>query len=188
MVHSGDDLIVGHMSLEVDPDYIESGAIAADLERLGVPYRQNISVPDPKKSRENKFEASQGEVGAVAKATTGVVQFFIRDPDGYYIEICNCDRLTKFTMGEDDASCLENYDEGAPKIEKALSVTMKVPRFDSPRLVLSLFTAFFCAYRFLRQCAGSSGPNSKLLRELIKKAVTSKFTRPKRLIQRNYRI
>jgi hypothetical protein len=31
-----------------------------------------------------------------------VTQFFLRDPDGYFIEICNCDILTKFCLAKDE--------------------------------------------------------------------------------------
>jgi hypothetical protein len=27
-----------------------------------------------------------------------VTQFFMRDPDGYYVELCNCDILTKYCL------------------------------------------------------------------------------------------
>ena len=132
VVASGEDLIVGHISLEVDPELIESGAIAKRLEELGVHWRQNISVPDPKKSRENKFENAQGAEGEPVKPTTGVVQYFLRDPDGYYVEICNCHRLTAFVMGEDDNDHhLSNYAEGAHPVRTGLAVCRMASRWKS---------------------------------------------------------
>ena len=46
------------------------------------------------------------------KQTTVVTQFFLRDPDGYYVEICNCDIRTEFCLCKDgkDASSL-GYNE-----------------------------------------------------------------------------
>ena len=52
---------------------------------------RNISVPDPKKARENLVEAFENSEGKVT-------QYFIRDPDGYYLEICNCNILTSFCL------------------------------------------------------------------------------------------
>jgi catechol 2,3-dioxygenase-like lactoylglutathione lyase family enzyme len=84
---SGEDLIVGHMAL--DTDYPER--VLQKLIQMNVPFRQNVSVPDPKKARANQeenFDSADGKV----------TQYFIRDPDGYYIEICNCEVLTKFCL------------------------------------------------------------------------------------------
>ena len=53
------------------------------LEEMQYPYETNVSVP--------KADGN-GEI---------VTQFFLRDPDGYYIEICNCDVLTKFCLGDE---------------------------------------------------------------------------------------
>ena len=49
---------------------------------MEIPFETNTSVP-------------QGDY------QKGVVtQFFFRDPDGYYIELCNCDILTEYCFGE----------------------------------------------------------------------------------------
>ena len=63
------------------------------LSELGVHYSKSVSVPDPKKSRANKFEEN------LETKPTAVVQYFLRDPDGYYIELCNCDILTDYCFG-----------------------------------------------------------------------------------------
>jgi len=39
-----------------------------------------------------------------------VRQYFLRDPDGYYVEICDCDILTKYTLG--DVHNVVGYDQG----------------------------------------------------------------------------
>jgi len=87
IVPSGEDLIVGHISLECsNMDQVLNG-----LRNMGIPYEQNISVPSGKGQG-----ASQG-----GDLSNTVIQYFVRDPDGYYLEFCNCDVLTNF--------CLQNH-------------------------------------------------------------------------------
>jgi catechol 2,3-dioxygenase-like lactoylglutathione lyase family enzyme len=87
-VHEGDDLIVGHISFESENILL----VLEKLKILNIPFKQNISVPDPEKSSKSIFEGTSTK-------QTDVVQFFVTDPDGYYIEICNCDILTDFCLG-----------------------------------------------------------------------------------------
>ena len=54
---------------------------------MQIPFETNVSVP--------KGDESEGIV----------TQFFMRDPDGYYIELCNCDILTDFCLGSDKVKC-----------------------------------------------------------------------------------
>ena len=59
---------------------------------MGIPFETNVSVP-------------QGD------ERKGVVtQFFLRDPDGYYVELCNCDILTDFCLGTSKVY-IEGYEE-----------------------------------------------------------------------------
>ena len=44
-VHPDDDLIVGHIALTVKPENMDP--IKARLKKMGIPYRKNISVPNP---------------------------------------------------------------------------------------------------------------------------------------------
>ena len=74
-VHSDDDLIVSHIAITVS----DMNTMRKKLKSLGVKYRTNISVPNP----------SDVDTGRVEQA-------FVRDPDGYYIEFCNCEKLEKF--------------------------------------------------------------------------------------------
>lgn len=46
------------------------------------PFSKNVSVSDAAESKP-------------------ITQYSIRDPDGYYIELCNCDILTDFFLGKD---------------------------------------------------------------------------------------
>ena len=54
---------------------------------MEIPFETNVSVP--------KGDEAEGIV----------TQFFMRDPDGYYIELCNCDILTDFCLGSDKVKC-----------------------------------------------------------------------------------
>lgn len=99
---SGDSLIVGHIALETP----HVDLVLQKLRDMNIEFRQNISVPDAKKSRENRFE------GAAAKQSTGIIQYFFTDPDGYYIEICNCDILTEFCMNKEKTAEHISYHEG----------------------------------------------------------------------------
>jgi len=91
-VHKGDNLIVSHISLETD----NIQEVLTQLQRLGVSYSRNVSVPT-------------GDESAI------VTQYFIRDPDGYYIELCNCDILTKFCLSLDDDKQIA-YNENVEKV------------------------------------------------------------------------
>jgi hypothetical protein len=90
-VHHGKDLIVTHIAVETtDPK-----GVFDRLNEMKVPYRQNVSVPDPKKARNNLEEDFSSDKGKIS-------QYFVRDPDGYYLELCNCDVLTKFCLEKED--------------------------------------------------------------------------------------
>ncbi|CAN8069039.1 unnamed protein product [Agarophyton chilense] len=98
VVHTGDDLIVGHISIET----YNIEKVPTILRQLNVPFRQNVSVPSG---------ADADAPGITSVNNSKIVrQYFIRDPDGYYIEICNCDVLTSFCLGEKEM--LEGYEEG----------------------------------------------------------------------------
>eukprot|EP00438_Fugacium_kawagutii_P018827 Skav221697 [mRNA] locus=scaffold1494:377357:378613:+ [translate_table: standard] len=84
---TGRDLIVSHIALETE--YPEQ--VLEKLLEFDVPFRQNISVPDPKRARANLVEAFENSEGKIT-------QYFVRDPDGYYLELCNCDVLTAFCL------------------------------------------------------------------------------------------
>ena len=74
---SGRDLIVPQIALDTN----EPQKVLEKLLEYEVPFRQNISVPDPQKARENLVEAFENNEGKI----------IVRDPDGYYLELCNCD-------------------------------------------------------------------------------------------------
>jgi len=103
VVPSGKDLIVGHISLETT----DIGEVLRQLKMRGVPFQTNVSVP--------KGDESEGIV----------TQFFLRDPDGYYIEICNCDILTDFCLGSDKVH-IEGYEESGTNVANLQLVSKMV--------------------------------------------------------------
>ena len=63
---------------------------------MNVPFRKNSSVPAGADA--GSMNTNDNDDMMSDKIVT---QFFIRDPDGYYIEVCNCDEtLTKYCLGE----------------------------------------------------------------------------------------
>lgn len=79
LVHSGDDLIVGHISIET----FGIDKVPGLLRKLNVPFRQNVSVPKGSDAGGTGTNSSNSSKKIVR-------QYFFRDPDGYYIEVCNC--------------------------------------------------------------------------------------------------
>jgi hypothetical protein len=115
---SNENLIVGHISLDTK----DVKRTLQKLVELKVEFRQNISVPDPKTSRENRFE------GSASKGPTGVVQYFFTDPDGYYIELCNCEILTEFCLNKEKVAEIVDYHEGIKKYN-AVTVAQAATRW-----------------------------------------------------------
>lgn len=63
------------------------------LTAAGVPFRQNVSVP------KGSMDSGSG-TNSTNNSRKIVKQFFLRDPDGYYLEICDCAVLTKYCLGD----------------------------------------------------------------------------------------
>lgn len=99
VVHSGTDLIVGHISIET----YDIDRVPEILRELGIPFRQNVSVPKGKMAQGSGTDSS-------SNSDSIVKQYFLRDPDEYYLEICNCDVLTQYCLGETNE--LHGYDHG----------------------------------------------------------------------------
>lgn len=78
-VHKDDDLIVSHIALNVGGES-DMQRMMERLESLKVPFRENISVPNP-----------DSDIGRVKQA-------FVRDPDGYYLEFCSCEGLEQYLV------------------------------------------------------------------------------------------
>jgi len=79
------DLIVSHIALDVR----DTSSILQRIKQVQANFdgtfcwRQNISVPTQETSRKERFEKHETAEGKLS-------QFFLEDPDGYWIEICNC--------------------------------------------------------------------------------------------------
>mmetsp|Transcript_7977 Transcript_7977/g.11515 ORF Transcript_7977/g.11515 Transcript_7977/m.11515 type:complete len:577 (-) Transcript_7977:235-1965(-) len=95
VVPGGDDLVVGHLSL----DATDIQGLQSKLRSMNIPFRKNLAVPS----------------GANADNNMIVEQYFVRDPDGYYVEICNCEVLTEYCLGEKPISDL-GYEEGVKSL------------------------------------------------------------------------
>ena len=109
---SGRDLIVSHIALETTQPH----KVLEKLLEYEVPFRQNVSVPDPKKARENLVEAFENSEGKIT-------QYFVRDPDGYYLEICNCDVLTAFCLFKENET-KEKTPGYVPKYKKLMDAML----------------------------------------------------------------
>jgi len=71
-----------------------------------VAFEINVSVPKGVGKAESEGGSGDNTVG----------QAFIRDPDGYYLEICNCHLLTDFVLGLTNGDrLLDGYAEGTTK-------------------------------------------------------------------------
>eukprot|EP00438_Fugacium_kawagutii_P026930 Skav203298 [mRNA] locus=scaffold2189:91108:92517:+ [translate_table: standard] len=110
---TGQDLIVSHIALETD--YPEK--VLEKLLEFEVPFRQNISVPDPKKARENLVEAFETSEGKIT-------QYFVRDPDGYYLELCNCDILTAFCLFKEKNAAAKQKAGHVPKYMQLMDAVL----------------------------------------------------------------
>lgn len=89
-----DNLQVGHIALET-PHVDE---VVCKLRQLNIDVRQNLSVTSAQKS--------------LSKIKPTVTQFFFNDPDGYYLELCDCEILTQFAFNREQEIDHLDYHEG----------------------------------------------------------------------------
>jgi len=116
IVHDGTNLIVGHISVESN----DIERVYQKLVELGIKFEQNVSVPSTQKSEGGLEQKSRVVSNDSKKMATGAVtQYFFRDPDGYYIELCNCDVLTKFCFSKSPFTM--DYMEGVMNPIKTLA-------------------------------------------------------------------
>jgi catechol 2,3-dioxygenase-like lactoylglutathione lyase family enzyme len=79
-----DDLIVSHIALEMENKEKVLEKLKLLRNKRSFHWRQNVSVPTFETSQNQIFESDHtDDKGALT-------QFFIEDPDGYWLEICNC--------------------------------------------------------------------------------------------------
>ena len=159
---TGRDLIVSHIALETEQPH----KVLEKLLEFEVPFRQNISVPDPKKARENLVEAFETSEGKIT-------QYFVRDPDGYYLEICNCDILTAFCLFKEKESAAKQKAGQIPKYMQLMDAVLgtynesgqaKASAFRLPQL----FKTDIMVRRWVKQARGEL---SKSFDERVEKAL-----------------
>lgn len=76
-----DNLQVSHLAFETS----NIAEVLNKLRQLNIDVRQSLSVTEAHRS-------------IAAKGKSVITQYFFNDPDGYYIELCNCDVLTQFSL------------------------------------------------------------------------------------------
>ena len=158
---SGRDLIVSHIALDTN----EPHKVLEKLLEYEVPFRQNISVPDPQKARENLVEAFENSEGKIT-------QYFVRDPDGYYLELCNCDVLTAFCLfKENDAK--EKKPGYVPKYKKLMDAMLSTYHESgqakaSPFRFPQLLKTTVLVHRLVRKARGEL---KKKFQERVEKAL-----------------
>ena len=89
-----DNLQVSHMALETQ--YIDEAL--RKLRELNIDVRQSLSVTHAHQS--------------ISRKKPTVIQYFFNDPDGYYLELCNCDVLTEFSFNRNSLFDHIDYHEG----------------------------------------------------------------------------
>ena len=94
-----DNLQVNHISFETH----NIDQVLDKLRQFNIRFRQNLAVAQSK---------TNVNIGKRKKST--IVQYFIKDPDGYYLEICNCEVLTDFCLNWKAESHDLDYHEDVP--------------------------------------------------------------------------
>jgi len=88
------DLIVPHISIETtDVKSVRSRLTDMKAKYPHLYWRQNVSVPTAEASKEARFESDH------TSDDGKIIQFFVEDPDGNWLEFCNCDELTESCLG-----------------------------------------------------------------------------------------
>jgi catechol 2,3-dioxygenase-like lactoylglutathione lyase family enzyme len=85
-----DNLQVAHIALETS----NVKKVVSKLRQLNIEVRQSLNVTNAQKPQSE------------------IIQYFFTDPAGYYLELCNCDVLTKFAFSNDQSMDHIEYYEG----------------------------------------------------------------------------
>jgi hypothetical protein len=86
-----DNLQVAHIAIETT----NVNEVIYKLRELNIDIRQSLSVTNSYKPK--------------SKDKSRIIQYFLNDPDGYYLELCNCGVLTEFSFNKDPTI---DYHEG----------------------------------------------------------------------------
>jgi catechol 2,3-dioxygenase-like lactoylglutathione lyase family enzyme len=93
-IPSVDNLQVAHLAFET----LQINEVVHKLHKLNIGVRQSLSVTNAHKS--------------ISNGKPVVIQYFFNDPDGYYIELCNCDVLSDFSFNRNPIIDHIDYHEG----------------------------------------------------------------------------
>ena len=126
---------------------------------MNVKSRKNVSVPNPADSDTGIVEQVfwNGKIwlkiGTLNDSSFVMFQAFVRDPDGYYIEFCNCQFLEKFLhqkMAEESKKWNFNSTKSVLTVGKKLKmiandskVFVKQMSNESLRKVFTTYYQFF---------------------------------------------
>jgi catechol 2,3-dioxygenase-like lactoylglutathione lyase family enzyme len=89
-----DNLQVTHIAIET----ANVNEVLHKLRELNIEIRQSLSVTNAHKPK--------------SKDKPRIIQYFFNDPDGYYLELCNCDVLTEFSFNKKQIIDDIDYVEG----------------------------------------------------------------------------
>merc|ERR1719491_1440513 len=124
-VFSAENLIVGHVAVDV-PD---SKQAFEYLTHKKVSFEINVSVPKGVGKAESEGGSNDNTLG----------QAFVRDPDGYYLEICNCYLLTDFVLGLSDDQVLNDYEDGTKTANTVWASTLLKMKAQRSKKMLKSF-------------------------------------------------
>ncbi|CAF0968096.1 unnamed protein product [Rotaria sordida] len=89
-----DDIHVSHIAFET----LDINKLVNKLRQLNIDVRQSLLIPNINKSK--------------SKNKTLIYQYFFNDPDGYYLEVCNCHIITEYALNKDKTIYNIDYHEG----------------------------------------------------------------------------
>ncbi|CAF1125446.1 unnamed protein product [Rotaria sp. Silwood1] len=89
-----DNIQVGHIAFET----LHVDKVVKKLRELNIDVRQSVLKANTYKSK--------------SKKKLRINQYFFNDPDGYYLELCNCHLLTEFSLNKYDPNDDIEYNEG----------------------------------------------------------------------------
>lgn len=132
------------------------------LTAAGVPFRQNVSVP------KGTMQSGAG-TNSSNNSNKIVRQFFLRDPDGYYLEICDCAVLTKYCLG--DIQDLDTSAASAPGRPTSAEVVIILSRW--VRHVWSHSFQFRSKWGHLWSLAARVEPSSAETAQLVLRPISA---------------
>eukprot|EP00438_Fugacium_kawagutii_P016446 Skav207236 [mRNA] locus=scaffold523:118248:119195:+ [translate_table: standard] len=130
------DLIVSHIALETDYPH----KVLEKLVEFGVGRKSQCQIPRP-----------DPELGGSRSETSEdkITRFFVRDPDGYLLEICSHDIRTAFCFFKEKDAAAEKKPGNIPKYNKLMDAMLGQVKCSVFRLP-QLFKTILMAHRWLK--------------------------------------